>query len=368
MWYTVTLKVNLNSAADGGQCYDFTVVSDDSAVTPVDKTIEKIPFRNVGSASDSIGTLKFVAPHNDGSKTASEYQLDLDDVESYPVPDEAFYFDVTGPEALSDGVNTIVTSYNNLTGSDKNIKEYIAISEDGILKEVVENTFFAAGESKDEFELVFNESDYSGNVTYDVFVTDSDTGATLAVKAGEGGEAPSGDFVTTELGYRKIVANVATTDTYNAGFVTVYNPDGDIVYMADVNFSNDTSVECKLPEDAKEGNYTFDITVSNADGDAKNITVDADYRKDSYIVEQFNAEDADIGALIAIYGEAIGLDLSGEYATKAVFIDNYIAQAGPFADAEGIKYAFAQAEEAASQLVGDFTETTAKWGSRRKRR
>ena len=31
VWYTVTLKVNLNSAADGGQCYDFTVISDDTS-------------------------------------------------------------------------------------------------------------------------------------------------------------------------------------------------------------------------------------------------------------------------------------------------------------------------------------------------
>lgn len=360
VWYTVTLKVNLNSVADGGQCFDFAVVSDDTATDPKDIAIERIPFRAVGNASENIGTLKFVAPHNDGAKKSMPYQLDIDDVESYAAPKEALYFDVTGPESLFHGINTIVTSYDNRTGSDIAVKEYIAISEDGVLKEVIDNSFFASGEGKNEFDLVFDADEYTGKVTYDVFVLNGDTGANLALKGGEGGEAPEDGFVTVKPGYGKIIANVATTDTYNAGIVTVYNGDGVAVYMADADFSMGSSVVYTIPEGTPEGNYTFEVTVSNAEGKTKTESVDIDYKKDAYIVEQFNAEDADMAALISAYGEDLGLDLGGVYATKSAYINNYVAQAGPFADADGIRSAFAEAEAEAAELVGDFTEVTAK--------
>ena len=371
VWYNVEVTAHLDTVANGGQCYDLVIKSDDNAESPVDVAIDSIPFRTAsGSALSSIGSLSFIAPHmdnawvdaNDHSKGrySQEYALDIDDMVSYAVPEEAFYFDVTGPETLSHGFNTIVTSYDNRLGSDKAVKEYIAISEDGVLKEVVENTFFASGEGKDEFEFIFDESAYTGEVTYDVFVLDGDTNANLTVKGGEGGTAPSGSFVTTELGYGRIIANVASTDTYNAGFVTVRNSDGDIVYMADADFSESSSIEYIVPEETPEGNFTFEVTVSNADGDAKTETADIEYRKDSFIVEQFNAENADIGALIAAYGEAMGLDLGGEYATKSVYMDNIIAKAAPFADADAIRSAFAEAEAAASQLSGDFTKVTVK--------
>lgn len=359
VWYTVTLKVNLNSAADGGQCFDFAVVSDNTATVPKDISIERVPFRGVGNASENIGTLKFIAPHYDAAKKSSAYQLDIDDVESYAVPKEVFYFDVTGPATLADGNNTVVTNFDNRTGSTKNIKEYFAISEDGVLKDVQEKNFTAINDGEHTTWISFDADQYTGAVTYEAFVLDADTGATLALKGGEGGTAPS-DFITTELGYGKIIANVAAADTYGAGFVTVYDKDGKVVYMADVDCSDKTSVEYSIPEGTPEGNYTFEITLSNADGDAVTETADIEYKKDAYIVEQFNAENADIGALIATYGEAIGLDLSGEYATKSAYINNYVAQAGPFADADGIKAAFAEAEVAAAQLPGDFTEVTAK--------
>ena len=69
--------------------------------------------------------------------------------------------------------------------------------------------------------------------------------------------------------YGKIIANVATTDTYNAGIVTVYNGDGVAVYMADADFSKESSVVYTIPEGAPESNYTFEVTVSNAEGKTK---------------------------------------------------------------------------------------------------
>lgn len=357
VWYTITYNVNLNSVADGGQCYDISIVSDDNASKPVDVYIEDVPFRSAEAASTSGGSLKIVMPHHDAKKAIEAFQMDIDDFVSYASPEEKFYFEVKGPETLSDGVNTITTDYSNFTGSNKTVKEYVVVSEDGIIKEIFENTFFANDEGKDTFEIVFNADDYSGEVTYDVYVLDAETGANLCVKAGEGGEAPA-DFVSTELGYNKVIANVNSSDTYNAGFVTVKNSDGDIVYMTDVDFSVKSSVEYAIPEGTPEGNYTFEVTVSNADGDAVTETADIEYKKDSYVLEQFNAADADMGALIAKFGKDMGLDLDGEYATKSSYMDMIIGELAPFGDVDAIRAAFAQAEEAASELNGDFTHTT----------
>lgn len=369
VWYTFNYKIDYND-----QSYDLSVIDEEGIeqIADTDKATG-IPFRNANGAvtAANMGECRFTIPHNafwnsnkqPGTATTAAFAFDLDDITSCAVDNENIVFDVIGEETLSNGTNEFDISYYNSMTDAANISQYLAVYDDGVLADVFEKDItLPTGKGHEIVSYDIEFSKYSGTVTYDVFMTDSASGATLCTAGGSGGDAPS-NFVSADFANGILGVTIGGNNAYKAGFVTVKDPNDNLVYIGENTYKANSEINIDISDKDRyaDGIYTISATLSDESGAAVTETVTVACYNDKKVaaLAEINACNADnIGAAMAKYASLLNLELGGEYSVKHSYVDYLVANEIPFAQSEDVKAAFDAAMEKAAAIIGDFSRQT----------